>query len=59
LEKNISSEDRRRSDVVITSKGTELLKDIEKENENMDNYLAALDKEEIVLLNNLLDKARG
>jgi DNA-binding MarR family transcriptional regulator len=59
VERNISSTDRRMSDVVITGKGSDLLKEIEKENEYMDNRLSSLNKEEINLLNNLLDKARG
>lgn len=59
VERNISSSDRRRSDVVITNKGSALLKEIEKENEYMDNRLSALNEEEVVLLNNLLDKVRG
>jgi MarR family transcriptional regulator, multiple gene regulator MgrA len=59
VERNISSSDRRMSDVVITFKGSELLKEIEKENEFMDNRLSSLKEEEIVLLNNLLDKVRG
>ncbi len=58
VERNTSSTDRRRMDVVITIKGLDLLKEIEKENERMDNRLSALNEEEIVLLNNLLDKVR-
>jgi DNA-binding MarR family transcriptional regulator len=59
VERTISSEDRRKSDVIITQKGLDLLEEIEKENERMDKRLSTLDKDEIVLLNNLLDKARG
>ena len=59
VERNISSSDRRKTDVAITGKGSDLLKEIEKESEYFDNRLAALNKEEIVLLNNLLDKVRG
>ncbi|TAL41454.1 MAG: MarR family transcriptional regulator [Chitinophagaceae bacterium] len=57
--RNISSEDRRKTDVIITQKGLGLLEEIEKESEFMDKRLAALCTEEIVLLNNLLDKVRG
>ena len=46
-------------DVVITQKGLELLEKIEKENERMDKRLSALNEEEIVLLNDLLDKVRA
>lgn len=59
VERNISSTDRRMTDVVITTKGTELLKEIEKENENMDKRLSSLNEHEIILLNNLLDKVRN
>lgn len=59
VERNICEEDRRKMDVVITQKGLDLLEEIEKENERMDKHLSALDEEEIVLLNDLLDKARG
>jgi DNA-binding MarR family transcriptional regulator len=58
-ERNICGEDRRKMDVVITQKGLELLEKIEKENERMDKRLSALNEEEIVLLNDLLDKVRG
>lgn len=58
VERNISSEDRRRTDVLITIKGADLLKEIEKESERMDNRLSTLNEGEIVMLNNLLDKAR-
>ncbi len=59
VERNICSEDRRKMDVVITQKGLDLLTEIERENERMDKRLSALNEEEIVLLNNLLDKVRG
>jgi MarR family multiple gene transcriptional regulator MgrA len=58
-ERNICGEDRRKMDVVITQKGLDLLEKIEKENERMDKRLSALNEEEIVLLNDLLDKVRG
>ncbi len=59
VERNISSSDRRRTDVIISIKGSGLLKEIEKESEYMDNYLSSLNEKEIVLLNELLDKVRG
>lgn len=59
VERNICMDDRRKMDVVITQKGLDLLQEIEKESEYMDKHLAALNEEEIVLLNNLLDKVRG
>jgi DNA-binding MarR family transcriptional regulator len=59
VERNINESDRRKTDVIMTTKGSDLLKEIEKDSEYMDNRLAALNKDEIVLLNNLLDKVRG
>lgn len=59
VERNIRIEDRRKMDVLITEKGLNLLNEIEKESENMDNCLSSLNEEEVVLLNNLLDKARS
>ena len=59
VERNISGLDRRKMDVVITQKGLDLLEEIEKENERMDKYLSGLNEEEIILLNDLLDKVRG
>ncbi|HLF45714.1 MAG TPA: MarR family transcriptional regulator [Chitinophagaceae bacterium] len=59
VERSINSEDRRKMDVVITQKGLDMLQEIEKESEYMDKRLTALNEEEIVLLNNLLDKVRG
>lgn len=59
VDRNICDEDRRKMDVVITQKGLDLLAEIERENERMDKRLSALNEEEIVLLNNLLDKVRG
>lgn len=59
VERNICGEDRRKMDVAITQKGLDLLEEIEKENERMDKRLSELNEEEIVLLNDLLDKARS
>jgi MarR family transcriptional regulator, multiple gene regulator MgrA len=59
VERNISTEDRRKMDVVISQSGLGLLKEIENESEYMDNRLKALNEEEIIQLNYLLDKVRG
>ncbi len=59
VDRNICDGDRRKMDVVITRDGLELLKEIEKENERIDKQLFALSEEEIILLNDLLDKVRG
>jgi DNA-binding MarR family transcriptional regulator len=58
-ERNVSGEDRRKMDVLITQKGLDLLQEIEKENERMDQRLFTLNREEVVQLNTLLDKVRG
>jgi len=59
VERDVSGEDRRKMDVVITQKGLAILEEIEKENERMDKRLSELNEKEIVLLNDLLDKVRG
>lgn len=59
IERNISIGDRRKMDVVISQSGLDLLAEIEQESEYMDKRLTSLNEEEIVHLNNLLDKIRG
>lgn len=59
VERNMSLEDRRKMDVMISQAGLGLLEQIEKESEYMDNRLRTLNEEEIVQLNYLLDKVRG
>lgn len=59
VQRELNSEDRRRVDVIISQKGIQLLSSIEKRSEEMDRFLSNLDKEEIKVLNNLLDKIRS
>ncbi len=59
VERVVSNIDRRECEVSITEKGLMLLAAIDKENENFDKNFSALTKEEIVRLNDLLDKLRG
>ena len=59
IQRELNSEDCRRVDVIITQKGIQLLSSIEKRSEEMDRFLSNLDKEEIKILNNLLDKIRS
>ncbi len=59
VERVVSNIDRRECEVSITEKGLMLLAAIDKENENFDKIFSALTKEEIVRLNDLLDKLRG
>lgn len=58
VERTICDGDRRRMDVIITENGLQLLQEIEKENERMDNHLSALNEQEVSQLNFLLDKLR-
>ncbi len=59
VERVVSNIDRRECEVSITEKGLNLLAAIDKENESFDKNFSALTKEEIVRLNDLLDKLRG
>ena len=52
-------EDRRSVDVLITEKGLELLKKIETIEEEFKEKFKNLSENEMVTLNNLLDKLRG
>ncbi|TDQ14780.1 DNA-binding MarR family transcriptional regulator [Algoriphagus boseongensis] len=51
--------DRRQVDIVITEKGMDLLKTLEKQVENSNSHIIQLSPEEAVQLNDLLDKLRG
>jgi DNA-binding MarR family transcriptional regulator len=59
LVRNININDRRKMNVNITQKGLAMLEAIELENERMDKKLATLSEDEILQLNDLLDKLRG
>lgn len=59
VDKAISATDRRLVDVKISDKGIELLNAIEHEVESLDNLLQKLSDDEIVILNDLLDKLRS
>ena len=59
VERNIRIGDRRKMDVNITENGIQLLKEIDKESERMDKRLSALNEQEIIQLNFLLDKLRN
>jgi DNA-binding MarR family transcriptional regulator len=50
--------DKRAADVLITDKGLDLLKEIDRQSETLDNVLDALTPEEASLLSSLLDKSR-
>ena len=51
--------DRRSVDVLITKKGLDVLKKMEKEETNMDGILSNLTEAEAKKLNELLDKIRN
>lgn len=51
--------DRRSVDVVITDKGLDLLKALDTIDEDYKEIFSSLSKDEMMLLNNLLDKLRG
>jgi DNA-binding MarR family transcriptional regulator len=59
LQRNVSSEDRRSCEVAITKKGLDLLAEIDKKNDEVDNMFSHLSVPEIKQLNHLLDKMRG
>jgi DNA-binding MarR family transcriptional regulator len=59
VERNICPNDRRNVDVCITEKGLNLLSQLDKHDNEVDAKLSALNEEEIVQLNRLLDKLRG
>jgi len=57
--RDISKEDRRHCDVLISDKGLNLLAEIDKQNEMLDSYFCNLGDSEVKQLNDLLDKLRG
>lgn len=56
--RNISENDRRMMQVVISEEGTQLLKEIESKHEQLDKVLTKLEPKELETLNHLLDKIR-
>lgn len=58
VSRQISKEDKRLVDVVITAKGLKLLDTIDEVINNMENIFGHMDVEELNTLNNLLDKLR-
>ena len=57
--KRICPSDKRLVDVSISDKGLNLLKTIDSNIEELDNFASALNEEEAKQLNTLLDKIRG
>ncbi len=58
VEKRGCPKDKRLVDVLISTKGTQLLQQIEENNDVLDNILGQLTIEEVEQLNQLLDKLR-
>lgn len=59
VKRQICKEDRRRVDVLITEKGLNLLKEIDKLNNQYDSFFNNITEKEAEIINNLLDKMRG
>lgn len=59
VKRELSSNDRRRVDVIITEKGLNLLKEIDRLDSNYDSLFKNLSVEETKVINELLDKMRG
>jgi len=59
LRRELSSEDRRRVDVLITEKGLKMLQEMDKLNEKYDFLFKKLTPQEAKKVNVLLDKLRG
>jgi DNA-binding MarR family transcriptional regulator len=59
VERHACEKDRRAVDVIITTKGLELLKKIEKCHKKWEKQFHTLSPREVQALNDLLDKLRG
>ncbi len=59
VKRELSPNDRRCVDVIITEKGMKLLAEIDKLNDKHDSFLKNLSESEAKKLNNLLDKLRN
>lgn len=58
VHKKTSSHDKRLVDVVISEKGRSLLEKLDSQNKELDGILGELNDNELITLNNLLDKLR-
>ena len=59
VERHICEKDRRRAEVIITEKGLELLKQIDRLDSKLDKHFNGLSISEAKEVNGLLDKLRG
>ena len=58
VKKVVCASDKRLVDVTITQKGLDLLTELDKFNDELDNVLCSISVEEVSTLNQLLDKIR-
>ena len=58
VKKVVCVSDKRLVDVTITQKGLDLLTELDKYNDELDNVLSSISEEEVSTLNQLLDKIR-
>jgi len=59
VKKVVCVSDKRLVDVTITQKGLDLLTELDKFNDELDNVLNSISEEEVCTLNQLLDKIRN
>jgi DNA-binding MarR family transcriptional regulator len=59
VDREESKADRRQKDIKITKAGLDLLSKMDESERKVDTLLSNLTEEELVILNSLLDKARG
>ncbi|SFB56052.1 MarR family winged helix-turn-helix transcriptional regulator [Algoriphagus aquimarinus] len=59
VERRECPSDRRQVDILITEKGLQILNDLHIHMEGFNNQVINLSEEEVILMNNLLDKLRG
>ncbi|RJP65368.1 MAG: MarR family transcriptional regulator, partial [Ignavibacteriales bacterium] len=59
VDRQICKNNRRNVDVYITQSGLDLLNNIDKRNNEMDDFMSRLQSGEVEQLNYLLDKLRG
>ncbi|MEB2776840.1 MarR family transcriptional regulator [Algoriphagus sp. D3-2-R+10] len=59
VERRECPSDRRQVDILITEKGLQILNDLQIHMEGFNNQVVKLNQEEVVMMNDLLDKLRG
>lgn len=59
IDRKVCSDDRRNVDVFINKNGLKLLSEIDEKNDEIESIMSNLSEDELIQLNNLLDKLRG